>query len=105
MQLALTGDETPFISPAQPAVPDVRAIAVLRGGSMGDLLMTLPALRSLKDRYPGAALTLLAPDASARLLARRGVVDEVLPLPVATGVHEPSGAVENDFATRRFFDQ
>lgn len=106
MQLAIAGGTTPFLSPAHPALPGVRAIAVLRGGSMGDLLMTLPALRSLKDRYPQAALTLLAPPAGARLLGGRpGPVDDVLPLPVATGVHEPAGEAENEFATRRFFDQ
>ena len=96
----------PFTGPTPPVLSEVRTMVVLRGGGLGDLVMTLPALRSLKDRYPDARLTLLAPEATARLQAgRAGPVDEVLPLPVSTGVYEPSGAVENELATRRFFDR
>jgi len=96
----------PFTRPAYPAINGVRRIAVLRGGGIGDLLMIMPALSSLKDRYPVATLTLLGTAGFARLLGERpGPVDEVLPLPVATGVHEPPGAVVDELAVRRFLDQ
>ncbi|HEY0639005.1 MAG TPA: glycosyltransferase family 9 protein, partial [Pseudonocardiaceae bacterium] len=68
---------------------EVRRVVVLRGGGLGDLVMVLPAIEALRAHYPAAAITLLGTPGHARLLAGRpGPVSEVLPLPVARGVHE-----------------
>jgi ADP-heptose:LPS heptosyltransferase len=79
----------------EPAFDDVRRIAVLRGGGLGDLLFAVPAMRSLADAYPGAQLVLLGTPGHADLLADRpGPVGDVMVLPVARGVYEPDGAAD-----------
>lgn len=67
----------------------VKRIAVLRGGGLGDLLAAEPALRALAARYPGAELTLLGKSAHAELLiAPRSAVSRVEDLPPARGVRD-----------------
>ena len=76
----------PVVAPLAPRFPDVRRIAVLRGGALGDLVFALPAIAALRSAYPEASITLLGAPAHAVLLAGRGVVDEVVPLPPVAGV-------------------
>jgi ADP-heptose:LPS heptosyltransferase len=77
------------IGPVEPVFPDVRRIAVLRGGGLGDLLFATPALEALDAAYPAAEIVLLGVPASAALLAdRQGPVDRVVTLPPAAGVYE-----------------
>lgn len=82
------------IGPVGAPFRDVRRIAVVRGGGLGDLLFALPAIAALAAAYPGARLVLLGSPLHAALLAGRpGPIDSVLPLPADTG--EPgAGAVE-----------
>ncbi len=35
-------------------------ILVIRGGAIGDFILTLPALKALRDEYPSAHIELLA---------------------------------------------
>lgn len=73
--------------------PEVRRIAVLRGGGLGDLLFAMPALHALAAAYPDAEIVLLGTPGHAELLdGRPGPVTEVLPVPPAKGVFEPPGA-------------
>jgi ADP-heptose:LPS heptosyltransferase len=75
------------VGPIGAPLPDVGRIAVLRGGGLGDLLFSLPAIQSLADAYPDAEITLLGTAEHARLLRDRpGPVRRVLELP---GVPEP----------------
>jgi ADP-heptose:LPS heptosyltransferase len=68
---------------------DVRSIAVLRGGGLGDLLFAVPALDALAAAYPEASLTLLGTPMHRTLLDGRGtVVDSVEILPYAQGVRD-----------------
>lgn len=77
---------------------DVRRIAVLRGGGLGDLVFALPACQALRTAYPDAELTLLGTPAYAALLTGRpGPVDRVVPLPTARGVHEGPGPDAEEF--------
>lgn len=70
-------------------VDGVRRIAVLRANALGDLLLALPALDSLRNAYPDARITLLARAWHADLLSGRpGPVDDVIALPPVTGVSE-----------------
>jgi len=79
----------------------VRRIAVLRGGGLGDLVFTLPAIQALRDAYPQADIALLGTAQHRELLrGRPGPVDRVELLPRAEGIH--SGGVE-DTGTRDAF--
>ena len=52
-------------------------ILVLRGGALGDFIVTLPALRALRERWPDARLELIGYPRVARLALRGGLVDVV----------------------------
>ena len=52
-------------------------ILVLRGGALGDFLVTLPALASLRERWPRARLELIGNAAAAQLARTRGLLDAV----------------------------
>ena len=43
--------------PGPERVANVRKIAVLRAGGLGDLVFTLPALGALREAYQGVELT------------------------------------------------
>ncbi|MEQ4564895.1 glycosyltransferase family 9 protein [Paenarthrobacter sp. CAP02] len=80
---------TPGIGPVLKKFCDVRRIAVLRGGGLGDLIYTYPALHALKIAYPDATITLLGTPVHAAVAgATTGPVDDVVMLPVARGVHD-----------------
>jgi ADP-heptose:LPS heptosyltransferase len=83
---------------------DVRRIAVLRGGGLGDLVLALPALEALRATYPDAELTLLGTPGHAELLRDRPVVvDDVEVLPVAPGIRLGDG--EDPAATSAFLER
>ncbi|PPF52328.1 glycosyltransferase family 9 protein [Clavibacter michiganensis] len=82
----------PVVAPLAETFPDVRSIAVLRGGGLGDLIFALPAIAALRAAYPGAHVTLLGTPLHRALLAGRpGAPDEIEVLPVAHGVRDVPG--------------
>ncbi|WP_336660717.1 glycosyltransferase family 9 protein [Leucobacter sp. USHLN153] len=93
------------VAPLAPCFPEVRKIAVLRGGGIGDLLFAEPAIEALAAAYPEAEVTLLGTGAAALLEGRDGGPDRVVPLPVAQGVHEPRGSAPDPDASERFFSE
>jgi ADP-heptose:LPS heptosyltransferase len=71
---------------------DIRRIAVLRGGGIGDLLSILPALEALEAAYPGAEQVLLTTPLLASLLeGRPGPVDRLVVVPVFPDAKAPDG--------------
>lgn len=79
----------PGLGPVLEKFADVKRIVVLRGGGLGDLIYTYPALFALRNAYSGATLTLLGtPIHKAVVAATDGPVDGVDILPVARGVHD-----------------
>jgi ADP-heptose:LPS heptosyltransferase len=86
----------------------VRRIAVLRANSIGDLVLTLPALEALRAAYPEAELTLLGARWHREELGDRpGPWTRVLEVPPYPGL---GGQVPNDPSpdlamSRSFFEQ
>ncbi|MDJ0355350.1 glycosyltransferase family 9 protein [Paenarthrobacter sp. PH39-S1] len=75
------------VGPLLQRFPDVRRIAVLRGGGLGDLMFALPALQALAACYPEAQLVLLGTPVHATLLGEtHSPVHRVEVLPYAEGV-------------------
>lgn len=52
-------------------------ILVLRGGALGDFIVTLPALARLRERWPGARIELAGNAVAGQLAVARGVINAV----------------------------
>ena len=53
----------------------MRRILVLRGGALGDFIVTLPALALLRERWPAARIELAGNARAAALAVARGLLD------------------------------
>ncbi len=83
--------------PGSSLVENVRNIAVLRAGGLGDFIFTLPALDALREAYPEAEITLLGGPLQTELLSRRHEpVARAITVPPSTGVNGPDTGVEED---------
>lgn len=87
-------------------IDDVRKIAVLRPGAVGDFIMTLPALYALRDAYPEAEIVYVGKDWHVAFLADRpGPVDRVAVIPPYPGVGAPPDSTGLDaVAIKNFID-
>ncbi|MBL8159434.1 glycosyltransferase family 9 protein [Candidatus Saccharibacteria bacterium] len=65
-----------------------RNILCIRPDNMGDVLMTEPALRALKEAVPGRKLTLLTSSAGAAVARLLPVVDDIITFDVPWAKHE-----------------
>lgn len=52
-------------------------ILILRGGALGDFMLTLPAIQALRDRWPGAQIEALAYPHIARLARPGGWLQDI----------------------------
>lgn len=90
-----------WVGDVRPPFADVRAIAVLRGSGIGDLVQSLPAAEALAAAYPDAELTLLGAPAGVALLAGRPSPFTALEvLPLRAGIR--GGGPEDPAATAAF---
>jgi len=64
----------------QNATNQVQRILVFRGGALGDFILTIPALSSLRRRRPGTYLELAGYEKTAGLALTAGLVDRLRPL-------------------------
>ena len=55
-------------------------ILVIRGGAIGDFILTLPAITALRRQFPGAHLEVLGYPHIAQLAFAGGLVDRVQPI-------------------------
>ncbi len=62
---------------------DSPRILVLRGGALGDFILTLPAIRALRQHWPAATIELLAHPGIAGLAVVAGLVNRVRSLDAA----------------------
>ncbi len=83
--------------PSLERVRNVRKIAVLRAGGLGDSIFTLPALAALREAYSEAEITLLGGPLQTELFDRHpGSVARAIYVPPSTGVNGPDTGVEED---------
>ena len=86
-------------------IENVKKIAVLRCGALGDFLVTLPALKAIKIAYPQAEIVLLGKPWHKKFLVKgRTPVDRVVVVPLKKGIHEQENETENEDAIQSFFD-
>jgi len=57
---------------------DIRKILVLKLRNIGDVLLTVPALRALKEAFPGASVSALVNSGTEEMLTLNPLVDEVI---------------------------
>ena len=55
-------------------------ILIIRGGAIGDFILTLPAIAALRRQFPGAQLEILGYPHIAQLAFAGGLVDRVTPI-------------------------
>ena len=67
---------TPALHHSASSAPPIR-ILVLRGGAIGDFIVTLPALRKLRNRWPQAHIELVGYPHVAMLARAAGLVNHV----------------------------
>ncbi len=68
-------------------VEGVERVVVLRANALGDYLVAVPAIEALRRAYPDASVTLIGtPWHAAFLAGRPGPVDDVVALPLVTGL-------------------
>ena len=56
----------------------LRTVFILHPGGFGDLLLAVPAIQSLRERFPSRQFLLCGQDESAEFLADCGLVDRWL---------------------------
>lgn len=87
-------------------VKDVQKIGILRANALGDFIVTLPALKALRDTYSNAELVLLGNTWHQQFLVKgRTSVDRVLIVPVKKGVRNENGKVEVESEVHAFIQQ
>jgi ADP-heptose:LPS heptosyltransferase len=57
-----------------------RNILVIHFGQLGDVVLGLPAMKAIRDRFPDARRTAVVGSATAEIVALSGLFDEVIPV-------------------------
>lgn len=90
------------------AWPDARNVLCVRLDNMGDVLMTTPALKALRESVPGRRLTLLTSRSGAALAPHLACVDDIIAYDAPWVRHDAGGRPADDremielLAARRF---
>lgn len=85
-------------------VDNVKKIAVLRAGALGDIMVILPALHALRQTYPLAEIILLGRQWQQEFLVKgRCPVDRVEVVPAQHGIGNAYGQHEEIYALDDFF--
>lgn len=89
-----------------PKLKNIQKIAVLRANALGDFIVTLPALKALRNTYPDAEIVLLGkPWHQPFLIKGRTPVDRVIVVPVKKGIRNETGQQEDPAEVGSFLDQ
>lgn len=82
-------------------MPQPQRILFLRGGALGDFLLTLPAIRAVREAFPAAHLSLLASPAHGNVARWLGLADEIRDLDSAgfAPCFDPKASLSPDWQT------
>jgi heptosyltransferase-2 len=85
-------------------LPEIENLVVRATNWVGDAVMSLPALRALRDRYPQAHIAVLALPWVADLYGREPFCDEVIPYTPQRGARDWTGKwnLASQLRSRRF---
>lgn len=89
---------------------NVKKIAILRANALGDFIVTLPAIRAIRNHYPEAEIVLLGKPWHKGFLEekesneKRSSVDRVIVIPVTNGLREELGKKETQQELHDFFN-
>jgi heptosyltransferase-2 len=85
---------------ANPDNAMVRKILVIRGGALGDFILTLPVLAALRHRFPEHSLEILGYPSVASLAVPGGLADDISPLesPGFTSFFVANGSIPKEAA-------
>jgi len=74
-------------------------ILVIRGGALGDFLLTLPAVAGLRKKWPDARIEMVAARKFGELVTGSGAVDAVRPIdqPGLAGFYASGGTLDQDW--------
>lgn len=85
---------------------DVKKIAVLRAGALGDLIVTLPAFHALRQTYPQAEIVLLGePWQKKFFVPGRADIDRVVEVPMLPGIRTAPADKDEWVDMQSFLDQ
>ncbi|MFC0398758.1 glycosyltransferase family 9 protein [Paraburkholderia rhizosphaerae] len=87
-------------APLNPWGTEVKRILCVRTDNLGDVLMTTPALRALRDAVPGRHLTLLTSAAGCALAPFLPDIDDAIRYDAPWCRHRPAQAFAADLAMR-----
>jgi heptosyltransferase-3 len=83
----------------------VRTIVILHPGGFGDLLLAVPAIRSLRERYPDHRFLLCGHEQAARFLCECDLVDHWLSVQTVACTALFGGAVPEDSVLRNWLSR
>jgi ADP-heptose:LPS heptosyltransferase len=85
---------------------DIKKIAILRANAVGDFIVTLPAIRAIRNKYPSAEIVILGKPWHKKFLIRgRTPVDRVIVVPVKKGIRDEKNFSENAEEMKLFFEE
>jgi ADP-heptose:LPS heptosyltransferase len=84
-------------------VTDVKKIAILRSGALGDFIVILPAINAIRNTYPHAEIVLIGkPWLKAFLIENRTEIDRFIEAPILKGIREEQGKKEDPHELQTF---
>lgn len=87
---------------------EIKKIGILRANALGDFIVTLPAIKAIRNFYPQAELVLLGKPWHKNFLeesdgtTKRTPIDRVIVMPVTEGLREEPGFSENKKEVKNF---
>lgn len=67
-----------FKKPTRIKIEEIKSILIIRTAYIGDVVMTLPILKPLKERFPGTKISFLTSKSAKEILINNPYIDEII---------------------------